>query len=265
MTTLLEHLEAGRRGGRKLLVPYLMAGAPDRASFGEALSAISKSADAIEVGLPYSDPLMDGPVIASAGERALRNGIGPAVALDLVASAVKVAAPKVVMTYYNPIHRVGEAEFCERAAAAGVAGLIVPDLPLEESGDLRAQAARRGLAWIPLVAPTSSRERVAALAATCTGFVYAVSSLGVTGVRTSLSERAAAVTAACREATDQPILVGIGVSSAEHAVEATRSADGVVVGSAVVAALVDEGVSAAVSFVEGVRDALDLAGAQASV
>lgn len=265
MTMLLEHLDARRRGGRKLLVPYLMAGVPDRASFGEALAAISASADAVEVGLPFSDPLMDGPVIASAGERALRNGIGPAVALELVASANELEAPKVVMTYYNPIHRVGEAGFCKRAAEAGVAGLIVPDLPLEESGELRAQAAHHGLAWIPLVAPTSARRRVAALAATCTGFVYAVSALGVTGVRTSLSERAAAVTAACREATDRPILVGIGVSSAEHAVEATRSADGVVVGSAVVAALVDEGVAAAVSFVQGVRSALDLAGAQASV
>jgi tryptophan synthase alpha chain len=242
-----------------------MAGAPDPATFREALSAISASADAVEVGLPFSDPLMDGPVIAAAGERALRNGIGPAIALDLVASANKVAAPKVVMTYYNPIHRVGEGEFCERAVAAGVAGLIVPDLPLEESAQLREQAGQRGLAWIPLVAPTSSRERVEALAATCTGFVYAVSSLGVTGLRASLSERAAAVTAACREATDRPILVGIGVSSAEHAVEATRSADGVVVGSAVVAALVDEGISAAVGFVQGVRTALDLAGAQTSV
>ena len=265
MTALLEHLDQRRSGGRKLLVPYLMAGVPDRASFADALAAISASADALEVGLPFSDPLMDGPVIASAGERALRNGIGPGVALDLIASATDLKAPKVVMTYYNPIHRVGEAEFCRRASAAGVAGLIVPDLPLEESGDLRGEAAAHGLAWIPLVAPTSSPERVAALAATCTGFVYAVSSLGVTGVRASLSERAAAVTATCREATDRPILVGIGVSSAEHAVEATRSADGVVIGSAVVAALVDEGIAAAIGFVEGVRTALDLAGAETSV
>lgn len=234
-----------------------MAGVPDRESFGAAVAALSASADAIEIGLPYSDPLMDGPVIASAGERALRNGIGPAAALDLVAAAEDVSAPRVVMTYYNPIHRVGETAFCERASAAGVSGLIVPDLPLEESAELRQAAAEHGLAWIPLVAPTSSSSRVAALAATCTGFVYAVSSLGVTGVRASLSERAAAVTAACREATDLPILVGIGVSSAQHALEATLDADGVVVGSAVVAALVDEGLDAAVAFVEGLRAALD--------
>lgn len=264
MTELLDHLERKRQDARKLLVPYLMGGVPDRDSFAAALAAISHSADAIEVGLPYSDPLMDGPVIASAGERALRNGIGPSVALDLVAGAVDVQAPRVVMTYYNPIHRVGESEFCARAAAAGVSGLIVPDLPLEESGELRKAAAERGLAWIPLVAPTSPPERVAALAATCTGFVYAVSSLGVTGVRASLSERAAAVTAACREATDLPILVGIGVSSAEHAVEATRSADGVVVGSAVVAALVNEGLPAAAAFVQGLRSALDASSLEGS-
>ena len=259
MTELLDHLESRRRDGRKLLVPYLMGGVPDRDGFVAALAAISRSADAVEVGLPYSDPLMDGPVIASAGERALRNGIGPATALDLVAAADDAQAPRVVMTYYNPIHRVGAAAFCQRAADAGVSGLIVPDLPLEESGELREAVAERGLAWIPLVAPTSSPERVAALAATCTGFVYAVSSLGVTGVRAALSERAAAVTAACREVTDLPVLVGIGVSSPEHAVEATRSADGVVVGSAVVAALLDEGLPAAVAFVEGVRSALDAA------
>ena len=259
MTALLDHLGKARGDGRKLLVPYLMAGVPDRDSFQEALAAISNSADAIEVGLPFSDPLMDGPVIASAGERALRNGIGPATALDLVAEALDVRCPRVVMTYYNPIHRVGEGEFCRKAASAGVSGLIVPDLPLEESAGLRSAAADHDLAWIPLVAPTSSPERVAALAATCTGFVYAVSSLGVTGVRASLSERAAAVTAACREATDLPVLVGIGVSSAEHALQATRSADGVVVGSALVAALVDEGLAAAVAFVEGLRSALDAA------
>lgn len=254
-TGLLEHLEARRAAG-KLLVPYLMAGIPDELGFRRALQELAGPADAIEVGLPFSDPLMDGPVIAAAGERALRAGIGPRAALDLVAE-VATGAPRVVMTYYNPIHRLGEAHFCRAAADAGLSGLIVPDLPLEESTGLRKVAAEHGLAWIPLVAPTSSPARVKALAETCTGFVYAVSSLGVTGVRTTLSERAAAVVDACREATDLPVLVGIGVSTAEHAVEATRSADGVVIGSAVVGALLQEGVEAAVSFVQGVREALD--------
>lgn len=255
-TALLEHLETRRAAG-KLLVPYLMAGIPDELGFRRVLGEMAGYADAIEVGLPFSDPLMDGPVIASAGERALRAGIGPRAALALVRGVPVTTAPRVVMTYYNPIHRVGEAEFCDAATSAGLSGLIVPDLPLEESAALRKAAAERDLAWIPLVAPTSSPARVEALADTCTGFVYAVSSLGVTGVRTTLSERAAAVVDACRQATDLPVLVGIGVSTAQHAIEASRSADGVVIGSAVVGALMQEGVEAAVSFIQGVRDALD--------
>lgn len=263
-TSLLEHLDARRADERKLLVPYLMAGIPDGPGFRRVLEELGPHADAIEVGLPYSDPLMDGPVIASAGERALRAGVGPKAALELAGEVPEGPAPRVVMTYFNPIHRVGAATFCRTAAEAGIKGLIVPDLPLEESSELRGIAADHDLAWIPLVAPTSAPERVKALVETCTGFVYAVSSLGVTGVRSTLSERAAAVVEACRAATDLPVLVGIGVSTAEHAIEATRSADGVVIGSAVVATLVQEGVDAAVSFVSGVRNALDRAADKAS-
>lgn len=257
MNALVEHLSARRDQGRKLLVPYLMAGVPDAAGFPAAVGAISRYADAVEVGVPYSDPLMDGPVIASAGERALRNGIGPLKALELMAAADTGATPRVVMTYYNPIHRVGERVFCERVAAAGGSGLIVPDLPLEESESLRRAAAATGLAWIPLVAPTSAPDRVEALARTCTGFVYAVSSLGVTGVRESLSERAAAVATSCKAATDLPVLVGIGVSTGAQAVEASRHADGVVVGSAVVRAVLEEGLPAAAELLRDIRAAMD--------
>jgi tryptophan synthase alpha chain len=252
MTTLLEHLRARLEGG-KLLVPYVMAGLPDRVTFPEALLAVAEHADAIEIGLPFSDPLMDGPVIAAAGERAIRAGIGPIDALDALPAA---PCPRVVMTYYNPIHRLGEAEFCARAAKAGVAGLIVPDLPLEESMSLRVEAGRNGLAWVPLVAPTSSTERVARIVETATGFVYAVSTLGVTGTRAELSERAAGVVGACRAATDLPVLVGIGVSNSSQAVEAAGSADGVVIGSAVVERLLEEGPASARDFLEGVRRAL---------
>lgn len=257
MTVLLDHLRERSRGGRKLLVPYLMAGLPDREAFPKTLDAIAAAADAVEVGLPYSDPLMDGPVIASAGERVLRNGLGPITALGLTGGASTGDAPRIVMTYYNPIHRIGEEAFCERVVDCGGSGLIVPDLPLEESGSLRKAAAANGLAWIPLVAPTSPPERVAAAAATCTGFVYAVSSLGVTGVRESLSERAEAVSRACKAATDLPVLVGIGVSNGAQSVEATRHADGVVIGSAVVRAVMGEGSSAAVELLRDVRAALD--------
>ncbi|MGH2693552.1 MAG: tryptophan synthase subunit alpha, partial [Actinomycetota bacterium] len=156
MTSLLEHLDALRGTGRKLLVPYVTGGIPDATSFAASLAAVAAVADAVEIGLPYSDPLMDGPVIAAASERAIREGVGPLEALDLAAgAALAPPVPMVAMTYYNPIHRVGEVEFCARAASASFAGLIVPDLPVEESGSLRRAAADEGLAWVPLVAPTS--------------------------------------------------------------------------------------------------------------
>lgn len=254
MTALKEELESLRSSGRKLLVPYVMGGIPDRLGFPDVLAAVSEHADAVEVGLPFSDPLMDGPVIAAAGERAIAGGVGPLDVLDLIDEA---SASLLAMTYYNPIHAIGEDDFCKRASAAGISGLIVPDLPVEESKSLRERAAEHGLAWVPLVAPTSSPERIESIAATSTGFVYAVSTMGVTGVRESLSERSSAVVERCRKATDLPVLVGIGVSSPEQAVEACRSADGVVIGTAVVARVMDEGAGAAVEFLVGVRGALD--------
>lgn len=255
MTRLLEHLEARRAEGHKLLVPYLVAGIPDRESFGAALEAVARHADVVEIGLPYSDPVMDGPVIAAAAERAIAAGVGPIEALDLSSSVD--AGPRVAMTYYNPIHRLGERPFCKRAADAGFWGLIVPDLPFEEAGGLMGAAASEGLAWIPLVGPTSSMQRIESIVSGATGFVYAVSTLGVTGTRAQLSERAAAVVTACRAATDRPVLVGIGVSSPEHAVEASREADGVVIGSAVVSRVIEQGAAAAGSWLAGVRTALD--------
>jgi tryptophan synthase alpha chain len=256
MTSLLDHLRARAENGRKLLAPYLMAGIPDRVAWPDAVHAIGEHADVVEIGLPYSDPLMDGPVIAAAGERVIRAGISPLVALDMSAE-LPASPPRVAMTYYNPIHRCGEDAFCARATAAGFRGLIVPDLPLEESVSLRARAAEHGLAWIPLVAPTSPAHRVESIVATCTGFVYAVSTLGVTGARESLSERAAGVVGACKQHTDLPVLVGIGVSSPESARAAVAVADGVVIGSAVVQRVLEEGVASAASFLAGVRAALD--------
>ncbi len=254
MTDLKARFEQLRADGRKLLVPYVMAGIPDRVGFAPVLEAIAPHADAIEVGLPFSDPLMDGPVIAAAGERAIAGGVGPLEAIELVEPG---PVPLIAMTYYNPIHAVGEDDFCKRLVVAGFAGIIVPDVPVEESQSLRDRVADHGVAWIPLVAPTSSPERIERIVETATGFVYAVSTLGVTGVRDSLSERAAAVVERCRAATDLPVLVGIGISSPVHAVEACRSADGVVIGSAVVARVMDEGAAAAASFLGEVRAALD--------
>jgi tryptophan synthase alpha chain len=256
VTALLDHLRERLGEGRKLLVPYVMAGIPDEGAFPSVLAAVAEHADAVEVGLPFSDPLMDGPVIAAAGERAIRQGTGPLEALDL-ASGAGAGAPRVAMTYYNPIHRVGEDEFCVRAARNGFAGVIVPDLPLEESRALRRSADEQGLAWIPLVAPTTPHDRVARVVGSATGFVYAVSTLGVTGARESLSERAASVVASIREETDLPVLVGIGVSNAEQARAAVSSADGVVIGSAVVRLVEGQGAAAAADFLAGVRRAID--------
>ena len=256
MTELLAHLESLRGSGRKLLVPYLMGGFPKADVYPETLVAVAEHADAIEIGLPYSDPLMDGPVIASAGERVIKNGVGPDLALDLTAE-IETHIPRIVMTYYNPIHRMGEAVFCRRAVAAGFSGLIVPDLPIEESDSLRSFAAETSLAWVGLVAPTSPPGRVAATAEASTGFVYAVSTLGVTGERGALASSAQRVVDACRAATDLPLLLGIGVSNAEQARVAAAAADGVVIGSAVVRTVLERGAAAARDFLAGVRSSLD--------
>jgi tryptophan synthase alpha chain len=256
VTTLLDALRVSLQGGRKLLVPYLMGGIPDRVSFPDAMHALNASADAVEVGLPFSDPLMDGPVIAAAGERVISAGLGPLDVLDLCGE-LPTSKPRVCMTYYNPIHRTGETEFCRKLAAAGFAGLIVPDLPIEESQKLMSAVAEAELAWIPLVAPSSPPERVARIVAGATGFVYAVSTLGVTGRRDELAAAAAEVVDRCRVATDLPILVGIGISTAEQAVEAARFADGVVIGTAVVAKVLEEGAEVAGAWLGEIRAALD--------
>ena len=257
MTALLDHLRGVLSAGGKILVPYVMAGIPDRTTFADALRAIERHADAVEIGLPFSDPLMDGPVIAAAGERAIAGGVGPLSAMDLLPRGEEGTPPRLLMTYFNPIHRIGDDEFCRRAAAAGASGLIVPDLPVEESEGVREAAAAHGLAWVPLVAPTSSPERVEVLAATCTGFLYAVSTMGVTGVRGSLAATVPEIVARCRAATDAPVLVGIGISNPAQALEASAYADGVVIGSAVVARVMEEGAVAAASFLGEVRAALD--------
>ena len=255
MTQLRERFEERLRGGHKLFVPYVMGGTPDGLGFPAALRALTERADAVEIGLPYSDPLMDGPVIAAAGERAIEAGLGPLEVLDIIGS-VASDTPQVVMTYYNPIHALGERDFCARARAAGISGLIVPDLPFEESEGIRTAAAAEGLAWIPLVAPTSSAARIERIVEGATGFVYAVSTLGVTGVRGALSDRAAAVVERCRAATDAPVLIGIGVSNAEQASAAASLADGVVIGSAIVRLMMDEGLAPALTLVDEIRAAL---------
>lgn len=257
MTDLETRLRDQRSSGRKILAPYLMCGFPTPEAFPDLLAGvIDAGADLLEIGIPFSDPLMDGPVIQAASDVALAGEMRPATSVRTM-QAIGSAVPFVFMTYYNPILAMGEAKFASRAAAAGASGTIVPDLPVEEAGSWVAASRDAGLAPVFLTAPTTPRVRLEAIADRGSGFVYCVSLLGVTGVRDTVSERAAAVVGLVREVTDRPALVGVGVSTPEQAVETCRFADGVIVGSAVVRAVQESGVDAAIALVKAMRGALD--------
>lgn len=235
-------IRAANDDGRAALVIYLPAGFPDLDTSLACLEAAAEAgADLLEVGFPYSDPLMDGPTIQAANQVALEAGYTPDDDFTLCARlTARVAAPALVMTYYNLAwHYRGTerlADFAEAARAAGLTGAILPDLPAEEGGPWLRQAAAHGLATVFLAAPTSAGERLDAVAAASTGFVYATSTLGVTGERASLSATAAPLVARLRERTDKPVCVGVGVTTADHAAEVAGFADGVIVGSAAVTA-----------------------------
>ncbi|HCB37394.1 MAG TPA: tryptophan synthase subunit alpha [Acidimicrobiaceae bacterium] len=257
--TLERHLRARRDDGRKLLVPYVTGGHPGWEAAVEAAAAAG--ADAVEIGIPFSDPVMDGPVIQRASLAALTAGATPASVLD-GASTLDTGVPHVVMTYYNLCHHQGERRFAESLAAAGVAGAILADLPLVESGPWRAAAAAAGVEAVLLAAPTTPDERLAELCDASRGFVYAVGLLGVTGERESLAATAGELAERCKAVTDKPVLTGVGIGSPEQAVEACRAADGVIVGSAVVRTMTEAGsaerAAAAVGdLVATYREALD--------
>ena len=251
-----------RERGRKILAPYLMCGFPTPEAFPDLVRGIiDAGADMFEIGIPFSDPLMDGPVIQRAADIALRHEVRPAVALRTI-ETLELSIPFVYMTYVNPILAMGEDAFAKRARATGADGVIVPDLPVDEAGSWIAAARGHELDPVFLAAPTTPRERIDAIVAAGSGFVYCVSLLGVTGVRTSLSERAKGVVDAVKATTDRPALVGIGVSTPEQAAEACSFADGVIVGSAILAAVENDGLDAAVSLVKQMREAIDHAAAE---
>jgi tryptophan synthase alpha chain len=249
-------LRAGRRDGRKLLIPYLMAGMTE--DWEEALQAVAASgADAVEVGIPFSDPMMDGPVIQEAAVRALDRGTTPARVIDGVARA-QLGVPVAVMTYYNIVFRAGHRRMARSLRDAGIGGAIVPDLPLEELAPWAEEADAADVATVLLVAPSTPGDRVAAICARSRGFVYAVARMGVTGERESLGAETATVVGRIRRATDAPVCVGVGISTPQHARAATETADGVVVGSALVRRLLEGGgPDAAAEFVGRLRSALD--------
>ncbi|MBV8489421.1 MAG: tryptophan synthase subunit alpha [Candidatus Eremiobacteraeota bacterium] len=223
--------------GRPAFIPYIMAGDPDVETTEAVITALTRAgANLIELGIPYGDPLADGPTIAAAGQRALRAGtrIGDVLALTKRARAAG-SAPIVLFTYFNPIYQYGLKRFASEAAAAGAWGAIVPDVALEEIGELRTALADHGLELPLLVAPSTTRERAARIAAASGGFVYVVSRLGVTGAgsKPDFSPLHAQI-AMLREVTDKPLAVGFGVSRAEHVREIGSIADAVIVGSSLI-------------------------------
>jgi tryptophan synthase alpha chain len=254
-----------RRAGRRALVPFLMGGDPSPEDSARFLQQCAQAgADLLEIGVPFSDPIADGPINQRAAQRALARRTTLADVLAVVAQVRPlIRQPVVLLSYYNPVLRYGLGAFVDRAAAAGVDGVVVPDLPAEEGAALRAVASPAGLDVIFLAAPTSTDERLAQVAAVSRGFVYGVSLTGVTGVRPSLSAEVGDLVMRLRRYTALPVCVGFGVSTPEHARQVASIADGVIVGSAIVAIVEREGVGAGPvlgEFVRSLRAGIDAAG-----
>lgn len=256
MPDLEKELRARRARGAKLLIPYLMGGMTE--DWGETLTAVvAAGADAVEVGIPFSDPMMDGPVIQEAGLRALERGTVPDEVLDGITRA-DVPVPVLVMTYYNLVFRAGHRRMARSMASAGVGGAIVVDLPVEEIEAWASEADGAGVDTVLLVAPSSPPERVERICTRARGFVYAVARMGVTGERGDLGSDVTGVVERIRRVTDLPVCVGVGVSTPEQAAQACEVADGVVVGSALVRRLLEgAGPDGAAAFVRALRRAID--------
>lgn len=254
MGRLESELRAKREVGRKLLVPYITGGYP---GWEDAIRACAANgADAVEIGIPFSDPVMDGPVIQKASQTSLGLGATPAGILDRVPT-LDVGIPLIVMTYYNLVHHPGPTKFASDLASAGISAAILPDLPLEECGEWCAAADTAGIETIMLAAPTAPDERLPRLADRARGFLYSVGLLGVTGERESLAATAAELARRLKAVTDMPVLVGVGVSNAEQAYEATRVADGVIQGASMVRRLIETGPDSVGDYVAEVRASID--------
>ena len=253
MTGLEAHLRAQRSEGRKLLVPYVTGGL---ANWKEAIrAAVAAGADAVEVGIPFSDPVMDGPVIQEASQRALEAGATPQGILSEIPS-LDVQVPIVVMLYYNTVFRAGHERFAAMCKDNGVSGAIVPDLPLEEAGPWCEAADAADVETVMLAAPTAPDARLPLIAARARGFVYAVGLLGITGERSALANTATDIARRVKAVTDKPVLIGVGVSNAEQAREACKVADGVIQGASVVRRLMESGPDAVGDYIAEVRTAI---------
>lgn len=236
-------LDRAAASGRSALVGYLPVGFPDVATSVEAARAmVDSGVDVVEMGLPYSDPVMDGPVIARAADAALRAGTRTRDVLAAVEQVAATGAAVLVMSYWNPVLRYGVDAFSRDLAAAGGAGLITPDLVPDEAAEWLAASDSHGLDRVFLVAPSSTPQRLRSTATACRGFVYAASTMGVTGVRDAVGTGARRLVEATRAAGGRRVCVGLGVSTGEQAAEVAEYADGVIVGSALVRALDEDGV-----------------------
>jgi len=240
VSALADAFAGARAEGRAALVGYLPAGFPTYSgAVAACVAMVEAGVDVVEVGLPYSDPLMDGPTIQEAVDRALRGGTSTADVMRTVSAVAATGAPTLVMTYWNPVERFGVDRFVAELSAAGGAGVITPDLTPEEAHPWLAALDAAALDPVFLVAPSSAEERLRLVAGVSRGFVYAASTMGVTGARDRVGDRAATLVARVREVTDLPVAVGLGVSSGEQAAEVAAYADGVIVGSAFVRRLLD--------------------------
>ncbi|MFF3664822.1 tryptophan synthase subunit alpha [Microtetraspora malaysiensis] len=240
MTTLQTVFSKARAENRAALVGYLPAGFPTKdGAVAAATAMVEAGCDVIEIGLPYSDPLMDGPTIQDAVHRSLENGTRIADVMRTVEGVAKTGAATLVMTYWNPIDRYGATRFARDLANAGGVGTITPDLTPEESGVWLQESKDAGIDTVFLVAPSSTEDRIGKVAKICTGFVYAASLMGVTGARESVGSAAEGLVARTRQHTSLPVCVGLGVGTGAQAAEVAAYADGVIVGSAFIRRLLD--------------------------
>ena len=263
MTRISEAFNDARARGEKALITYIMAGDPSIEKTKEIIFALEDGgADIIELGVPFSDPLADGPTIQKASERALACNTTLDKVLSLVADVRKSSEiPIVIMTYYNIIFKYGEERFVDEATARGVDGVIVPDLPPEEAKDFIRFSRAKGLDTIFLLAPTSTERRISLISKKSTGFIYYVSLTGVTGVRQEISKSIGPMVKKIKGCTNKPVAVGFGISTPSQASEVARYSDGIVVGSAIVKIIGelsnDETLSSSIkSFVKSIKDQL---------
>lgn len=240
MTKLDDLFVKVRAENRAALIAYIPAGFPSQAGCAKVINAfVEAGVDAIEIGFPYSDPVMDGPTIQAAAVTALANGTGATEVMSALRTATDAGVPAVVMTYWNPIEKYGVANFAQAILANGGSGVITPDLTIEESDSWLRATSDSAINPIYVVAPSTSDDRLGKVTSACGGFIYAASLMGVTGARTSVSSVAGELVARIRKQSDLPVAVGLGVSTREQAKGVAAYADGVIVGSALIKALQD--------------------------